>query len=571
MNRYMLVALFMIFLLLTSCSLIHPPVSTPIPEQPISAMSAQPPKGVAGEDTIGDEYIPGLGNTGYDVQQYNIAMAFSSPPNVITATVTISSVVTLDDLGRISLDFSSYQVDGVQVVKKYAAYYRSPSKLYIDLPQSMAKGDELVVRVRYHGHIYNETSFESYFRLGLLNPMGQNLTYASAEPNGAHFWFPSNDHPRDKATFRFELTVPKGLTGIANGTLVKTISSEKSDTFIWSETAPMATYLAIVVVGDYQRIDAPSVGNVKIRHYVLTGDTDYSQELAKTQEMLQFYSDLLGPYPFDEFGYVIVRSPVLIGMETQTMVMLERAMMSGPIPEYYLSHELVHSWFGDSVTVANWGEIWLQEGLAEYLTYLWSEHQQAGSLVSMMSSIEDHLQVGGKDQPLNHPAPQDMFGFNTYKKGMWVFYMLRQELGDQVFLRFLRQYHERFAGGTVTTADLQNFAEELSSKDLEGFFQQWVYGTGNPQLKVTWTGQPSNVNVQVCQVGGSQVFSFPLEVQLMSADGGSVTQVIQVDETEERVTFSLPFSATGLSVDPEQKVLAPAIVIMVEQLQGCMP
>lgn len=569
----------LLLLVLTSCSYINVTrtAATPIPEQPISAMSPQPLIGIAGADSIDDAYIPPLGNTGYDVQSYDLNMIFSSQIDTITATVTISTIVTLDNLGRMSLDFTGYRVEGVKVGKQYVNYYRSPNKLYIDLPNGLTKGKKMEIQVNYHGEATpGKSQYLASTLLGLQNYAVHNLTYAFAEPDGAHDWYPCNDHPLDKAAYRFELTVPKGLTAIANGTLLETIPSDNQDTFIWSESAPMAPYLATVVVGKYQRIDAPAVGNVKIRHYIIAGDFDYSQDLDKTGSMLQYYSDIIGPYPFDEFGYVIILSndtQATLGMETQTMVMVSREWMLSSQVEGLLAHELAHQWFGDSVSLSGWSEVWLKEGLATYLMYMWLDHQGYVDLSTLLGDSEINMTTAGYmiNQPLNHPLGSDMYGGNTYDKGAWVFHMLRQEIGEQNFFNLLHKYYRRFAGGNASTADLQKVAEEISGLDLNAFFQEWVYGSGNPALDVTWSENASSVMVQVCQSSSGQVFSVPLEIQLNSSDGKSEQQVIQVDQPQEQITYSVPYSVTELVVDPDQKVLATATVRNVNALTGCQP
>ncbi len=560
---------------LSGCSVIQK--STPIPEKPLAQMTPQPPESIAGDDSIGDAYIPSLGNTGYDVQQYNLAMAFSSQLDVITATITISSVVTLDNLGRISLDFTGYQVDAVRVGKKYAAYYRSPDKLYIDLPKVAAEGQQLVIQVAYHGSISTEKSaYMPITELGLRTFAGKNLTYAMAEPDGAHDWFPCNDHPLDKATYRFELTVPKGITAVANGTLIQNVTTGDQETFTWSEPDPMATYLATVVVGNYERIDAPAVGNVKIRHYVITGDADFSDQLAITQDILQYYSDLIGPYPFDEMGFIVVlnnSNEPSFGMETQTMIMISRDFLFGSGSEGILAHEAVHQWFGDSVSVASWNDVWLKEGLADYLMYMWLDHQGLEKLSTLLSGVEDYLVAPGHmvDQPLDQPSPDFMYAANTYVKGAWVFHMLRQQIGDDNFTRFLQAYYQRYAGGNASTADLQQVAEEISGQDLDQFFQQWVYGTGFPSLQISWTNVPGGVAVQVCQHQSGPVFILPLEVTLTAGEGVSQDQLIQVDEQGQQVTYPVSFDVARILADPNQDLLANIYVSQVDQLSSCIP
>jgi aminopeptidase N len=568
---------------LSSCSVAHPtlpsttPPPTPIPERPFSEMSPQPAMGVAGADSIGDAYLPTLGNIGYDVQQYSIDMLFSDKIDAITATVTISTLVTLDNLGRFSLDFAGYQVDGVQAGDQYVAYYRSPDKLYIDLPKALSTGNKLVMTVSYHGSLETYTSPNMpVSALGLRTFPGNNLTYAFAEPNGAHAWFPCNDHPLDKAAYRFKLTVPKGLTAVANGTLLQTIPSDNQVTFIWSESSPMASYLATVVVGNYQRIDAAPVGDVQVRHYVIQGDFDYSDQLRYTQDMLEYYSNLIDPYPFSEFGFIIIRTnenEPSFAEESQTIVMVDRGYLLDTQGVGVLAHELVHQWFGDDVSVANWNEVWLKEGMANYLMVMWLDDRDFVSLSELMAELENVLVTHASElnYPLNQPPTNHMYGANSYDKGAWVFHMLRQEIGDENFTRFLQAYYQRYAGSTASTAELQKVAEEVSGTDLGIFFQQWVYGAGIPQLAVTWTEQPGTLAIQVCQSTSGQVYNLPLEVSLQGIDGTSEQQVIPLDEQQEQVTYSVHNSVTELVVDPAQNLLADISVDHVDALSGCNP
>ncbi len=338
----------------------------------------------------------------------------------------------------------------------------------------------------------------------------------------------------------------------------------------------MATYLATVVVGDYKRIDATAVGNVKIRHYIIAGDFDFSSELATTQSMLEYYSKLIGPYPFTEFGYVIVMNnddQASFGEETQTMGLVDRRWMLDQTAEVLLAHEMVHQWFGDSVSLSSWNEVWLKEGLASYLMARWLDYQGYVDIPTMMDNLEGALTKAGNqtDQPLNQPLTSDMYGSNTYGKGAWVFHMLRQKIGNQNFTKFLQEYYRRYAGGNATTADLQAVVEDVSGMDLTTFFQQWVYGTGIPNLHVTWTAQPGSVTVQVCQSSSGQVYTIPLEIQLNANDGKSEQEVIQIDQSQEQVNYSIPFSVTAVEVDPGEKVLADVHMTQVDDLTTCAP
>jgi aminopeptidase N len=224
---------------------------------------------------------------------------------------------------------------------------------------------------------------------------------------------------------------------------------------------------------------------------------------------------LIGPYPFDEYGYIVIVKNFEEGnfaMETQTIVMISRDWLMTPKVEGVLAHELVHQWFGDSVSLASWNEVWLKEGLASYLMYMWLDHQGYVEISTFLGDSEANLDRSGYmlDQPLNQPLSSDMYGGNTYDKGAWVFHMLRQEIGDENFTQFLREYYLRYTGSSASTAELQSVAEGVSGKDLDTFFNQWVYGSGIPHLDVNWTAQTGNVTIQVCQASTGQLFTLPL-------------------------------------------------------------
>jgi len=186
-----------------------PKTPTPYQEQPVKAMPVQPRFGVAGKDSLGDPYIPELGNTGYDVKLYNLIFDIAPEQKIITATAIISATSTLDNLGRISLDFKGFQTDGVTVNGDSVPFYRSPNKLYLDLPRPFAKDEPLTVKVNYHGEMHTQsTTYIPQFQMGFTQPKADRL-FAFSEPDGARAWFPANDHPLDKAAFQIEATIPK--------------------------------------------------------------------------------------------------------------------------------------------------------------------------------------------------------------------------------------------------------------------------------------------------------------------------------------------------------------------------
>ena len=190
--------------------------------------------------------------------------------------------------------------------------------------------------------------------LGLLYSEPDNL-FVLAEPDGARFWFPCNDHPRDKATFSFQLTVPSEMIGVANGSLQDTIQNpDGTRTYLWEDPYPTATYLAVVGVGNYDLLEFNSPDGVPVRNYIYPDlNTEFNSAAQITGEALDWMASQYGPYPFDNFGYMTSR---LVGLasETQTMVVLPEISIN----EETLIHEMAHMWFGDLVTMQWFDDVW---------------------------------------------------------------------------------------------------------------------------------------------------------------------------------------------------------------------
>jgi hypothetical protein len=252
----------------------EPTQAPPLTQPSTTEMPLQPPYGASGGDSIGDPYIPELGNTGYQVDQYTLSLDISPQRNFLAASAVISATATLLDLGRISLDFVGFEVASVAVDGESAAFYRSPGKLYVDLPRAYSLDEPFTIQVDYHGQMEPQaTPYFTDVKVG-FNAPGVDRLFVFAEPDGARAWFPANDHPRDKAALRLEATVPAGFTAVSNGNLVETRPAGEQTTFVWQEEDPMATYLFTLAVGKYQLIEQPSVDGVQIRHYIYSDDID---------------------------------------------------------------------------------------------------------------------------------------------------------------------------------------------------------------------------------------------------------------------------------------------------------
>jgi aminopeptidase N len=297
-----------------------------------------------------------------------------------------------------------------------------------------------------------------------------------SEPIGAATWFPSNDVPTDKATFRFAITVRDGLTAAANGELVSSEGNgDGSLTWVWEMDDPMATYLATVVIDEFTILREDGPDGIELRSVVPEGaEGRYRNINALHAEMLEYFVELFGPYPFDEYGLVIVDAPLGFALETQTLSIF--AVGTGD--ENTVAHELAHQWFGNSVTLASWSDIWLNEGFATYAAALW---ETGDDVDEQMRSLQ--RQLAGDTTHLRDPGAGRLFDGPIYARGALTLHALRLEVGDDAFFEILRTWADINAGGNASTDDLLALAADVSGDDdLAAVLEPWLDGSPLPEL-----------------------------------------------------------------------------------------
>ncbi|MCW5852040.1 MAG: M1 family metallopeptidase [Anaerolineae bacterium] len=545
-----------------------PPVATgqatPNPGLPV------PPGAVAGGRSMGDPKSPELGNTGYDVEQYTLQLTLDAPGRRLAGSAIIEATSTLDRLGQLSLDLvdgfelRSVTVNGAAVQTAYR-----DNKLTLNLPQPLRQGDRFTLKIDYSGPIRPIPSrFVQFAEVGLQVPRDGTI-FAISEPDGARAWFPANDHPLDKARFRFEITVQPPLIVAANGVLVETKAMPDGVQYTWEMRQPMAPYLATVMAAPYDRLEGRSPQGIPLRHYVYSNRrADLERLFANTGAALDWFSAKLGPYPYDEFGYATV-SLRGASLETQSIVLLSDQMLN----EGVLVHEMSHMWFGDLVSLSSWADIWRNEGFATYFTTLWERRNDPPeALASAMNDIETGLVEHQTDYPLGNPPPRELFAPDSYQKGAWVAHMLHRQIGDEAFFNGLRLYFERYKNRTASRAEFEAVFNEVSGQDLTPFFQRWLDQAGLPTLDVNWDVQRTDgvysLDVQVCQVNG---LTYPTDFEVVATgDGGSQTLSVPLRGGKDtRVRVTLPFAPQGLASDPDERVLAREAVQQVQTLSPC--
>jgi aminopeptidase N len=410
------------------------------------------------------------------VGHYDLVLAPDQPSGVLTATATIDATVTdAAPLERFHLDLLGMTVDTVTVDGAPARWDRTAAELVVTPAVPIGAGAPFQVAVGYHG-VPGDGRLPTWdLPLGWIRT--QNGSYTLDEPDGARSWFPANDHPSDKATFTFHITVPAGTAAVANGHLDSTVPDGERSTWTWSSDEPMATYLAVVAVGDYRFEEGTGPNGLAVRHAYLAADADSVVRcLDRTTAMLELFESHFGPYPFDTFGLLVSDSTPGLAMETQTRPIFSAVDFEPGCPDYLVAHEIAHQWFGDAVTPARWQDIWLNEGFATYAQWMWSTSDDAAQMDRLAADAAATLQHAGSAlPPIGRPTRDELFGVQVYDGGAAVLHALRREVGDGPFFAILRQWVTTYDGKSARTEDFIATASAVAGRDLGPFLHERLF------------------------------------------------------------------------------------------------
>ncbi len=438
--------------------------------------------GIVGAETVGDPYYPNIGNAGYDVSNYDLTLRVEIDGADFLDATGIISLTALDDLSGFSFDLQDgLVVSQVLIDDAEATFDHSSHKLRITAPTTLEAGTEHVVTVRYSGQ---PATVDSTTRIGLIGWYDTpTVSVSVGEPFGARTWYPVNDHPVDKATYTFNLDTDDDLTGVANGTLESDEVVDGRRLTTWLMSDPMASYLATVSVGTYTLVQSDPGAGVDVLDAVPTRLIDvFVGDFELTDEMLETFVELFGPYPFDEYGVLIADTQLGFALETQGRSLFSSAFVDGDGSiERIVAHELAHQWFGNNVSPATWQDIWLNEGFASYAEDLWVEFGRDGDVDSLETRLITRAQSALAPAP-GDPGAAGLFDPSVYRRGALTMHALRLEVGNESFFEILREWNVRFGGGVASTADFIALSEELSGLELDEFFVGWLGDGPLPDL-----------------------------------------------------------------------------------------
>lgn len=436
--------------------------------------SDAPPR--PGDAGIGDPLFPHLGNGGYDVERYDLVLAVDPDTSEIDAVGRITATAT-HALSSFNFDFGRLDVDGVTVDEAPATWALSGRELIITPTLPLAQDAQFEVVVRYSGVPKPLRSRAFPLPIGWMT-FGDEV-FVLSEPEGAASWFPCNDHPFDKAAFSFEVTVPDGYTVAANGRRTRVDEEGDTRTFRFETDEPMATYLATLAIGAFDVVEGETADGIPLVHYLPEGTAEeYEDRIAFTAEVVPWLAERFGPYPFSTCGAIVAEIPFPGALETQTIP----TYASVAFREDVIVHELAHQWFGDSISVTEWQDIWLAEGFAMFAMWL-AKERDGGREAYDAAALEQHRQA--RDLGIGPPAvPEvhDLFGLNVYVRGALVLHRLRLLLGDEKFFEMLRAWTANKRHGHATTDEFVRHASEFAEEDLSDLLEPWLYGKEVPDL-----------------------------------------------------------------------------------------
>jgi aminopeptidase N len=508
-------------------------------------------------------YRPGI-----DVLDYALVIDLPDTGSFIRgdATLTVKRIARVDSL---VLDLRKLNVQRVTLDDRTRRYVRTDSTIAIRLP----RGDtgHFRVRVLYSGRVTD----------GLIarRDSARRWTYFGDNwPNRARFWFPSVDHPSDKATVTWTVRGPRGRLVIANGTLVETRTSGRGrlarKTTRWRESKPIPPYLMVIGAGPLTKVDLgeTACGLAEIRRCVNQSVYVFPEvqknmpgNFVKAGDIVRFFSQKVGPFPYEKLAHV-QSATRYGGMENATAIFYaDNLFRHNTLGEGIIAHETAHQWFGDAVTEREWPHVWLSEGFATYFAALWTQEAHGDSAFrAEMSRIRD--QILADTTAVATRAVIDtvttellaLLNTNSYQKGGFVLHMLRAELGDTLFFSAIRDYYRTHKHSTALTADLQKAFETAAGRSLDTFFNQWLRRPGYPEVEVTWSDSAlTSLSIGVTQTQKFGLFEFPLRMSLVAPNGDVRRVQISVPAQEvTRVLLPVTGSVEHIDVDPDVQLLA---------------
>ncbi len=526
--------------------------------------------------------------TGVDVIEYVFRVTLSDDTDSIEGLATLDMRITDPDVASLPLDLVGSSTDGATGMTVHAvwaqgevgtaalgprpatsergqplAFDHRGDRLKIVLPAHLTGDRRLQITVAYSGTPASGLKIAD-------TKHGDRSFFSDNWPNKARHWLPTIDHPYDKARSQMVVIAPVHYQVVSNGLLIEQTDLPGGARLThWKQSVPIATWLNTLGVARFAVQHLAEFEGKPVQTWVYAQDRDagFFDFAVPTRDVLAYFSERVGPFAYEKLANIQSNS-VGGGMESASAIFYGDDSVTGKRTVRWrnvIIHELAHQWFGNSVTEADWDDVWLSEGFATYFTLLFREHAYGrDDFVEGLRQARDRVFKYYKDHPgyrVVHDQLDDMSKVITrmqYQKGAWTLHMLRGLVGTETFWKGIRIYYARYRDRSASTADFRGVMEEVSRVKLDWFFDQWLRQGGLPTIAGTWSHSDGELRLDLCQTQPNYRFRLPLDVQLCFDDGSTQREAILMTATVEQFTFAAARPPSAVVLDPDTWMLLKA-------------
>ena len=511
-------------------------------------------------------------NPKIDALNYIFNIELSDNTDVITCEVTVDirfkgagvEQIRLDLINASSaLDGKGMVVSSVESSGKTLKFTHENNELFIHLPEPSTLNQRDQYIIRYKGipasglHIGN-------------NKHGDRTFFSDNWPNRGRNWLSTIDHPYDKAMCEFIVTAPNHYQVVSNGLKIEETNLDNNKKLThWKQSIPIALWLYVLGVAEFAVQYVDEFDGKSIETWVFKQDRDagFYDFAEPTKQALEFYSDYVGPFSYEKLANIQSNS-VSGGMEAASAILYSAGSVVGDRNTRWRNvviHEIAHQWFGNAVTEYDWDDIWLSEGFATYFTLLFIEHQYGrDEFVDGLRSSQKRVDTFYEKHPeytIVHDNLKDMKDVTTsqiYQKGSWILHMLRGVVGTDDFWKGIQIYYNQYKDLNATTADFMRVMEEVSGKDLDAFFEQWLYKPGILKLKGNWKYNKRTseviISLNQMQTDGS-LFEMPIEIGVDFGNRPQHIELVQINGKSNSFKIKVDKEPKNIILDPNYWVL----------------
>lgn len=460
------------------------------------------------------------------------------------------------DLQQLRSDGKGMQVAEVKLDNKNLPFTHSSQQLKITLP-SIVKDSIEIISINYSGIPAD----------GLIigkNIYDQRTFFGDNWPTRARHWMACIDHPSEKATVDFRVKAPLKYRVIANGKLeeIKILDETSEILFHYSSKVVLPSKVMVIGVAEFAIKNVDTVNSIPVSSWVYAINKEkayYDLDLAPN--ILRFYSDLIAPYEFEKLANV-QSTTKFGGMENAGCIFYDEKALTGKRnSEQLIAHEIAHQWFGNSATESDWPHLWLSEGFATYMTALYLEKKYGKT--SMHEQLKkDRARVIAYHKKIVDPIvdtvyqnPLELLNANSYQKGSWVLHMLRKKVGETAFFEGMKTYYSTYRLSNADTKDFQRIMESVSGLDLDQFFQEWLYSSGHPQLKIENKSKGRKLDIVIHQKQANLIFHVPLTIEIVYKRGQKEIRTFSMETAQTNIEEVLSKRIKFIHIDPYTELM----------------